>query len=263
MAEEEYVLTQLISQPGGRKRLIELSARDDPALHERITGNNILALIKDPSLLAAVLSGAWRYAFDIALVCRRFAAAVRMRAFWMPALREQIRVWCHRRPYLKDIGPYVDPFFRFPSHVPHVENWPWFEFLKCCFDDGYLIIDDGIIGICNHTNTRALIWSQPTEYDAGEPSVVWVPISRETDQPDLKHGISVKRTRRADVTRSWYEYGVRSHGDPIWADARIPIVSGPRLGTKRRWIGQVMRMALREGGTGIVHVMGAGYFLDE
>ncbi len=89
----------------------------------------ILTLITSNVVLATILSPLWRMTAKLALVCKRFAAVVKMREFWMPIVRVELK-----KRFTTRLSPalfsYINPFFRFPPQMWMCPKWPWWTFLQ-------------------------------------------------------------------------------------------------------------------------------------
>lgn len=96
-------------------------------------------VIKDNVLLTAVLSWSWPDAAGVALTCRRFAALVRSPNFWLHVVRRELlrKYGGAGSKHVALILDWVNPFYRFPKHMPSYEPWPFSTFLQWLFPKRY------------------------------------------------------------------------------------------------------------------------------
>lgn len=75
-------------------------------------------------LLAHVFNRAWRHAFALSQVCKRFSLMVRRPEFWMPGVKRELAQRLRDAPLV--MRDAVNPFYEFPKHVwlcPDLEHW--------------------------------------------------------------------------------------------------------------------------------------------
>lgn len=126
-----FVFKQLLERVGLKRAFdaVRQAEHDDYVAVQRLS---LLNAINTDALLATTLSSLWREAAKLARVCKRFAAAVKRREFWMPAVHSQLR---SRFPKAHpELLRYVNPFFQFPEHMWMCPGWPWWYFLHWLFD---------------------------------------------------------------------------------------------------------------------------------
>lgn len=113
--EQRHLLGQLVARVG-TKRALDVLCQAEPAKYDAMQKCTLLTVIESDTILALILNPLWCNVRSLAKVCKRFAAATRRPEFWMRGVRETLR-W--RYPAMHaNLLCYVDPFFRFPIHVP-------------------------------------------------------------------------------------------------------------------------------------------------
>jgi len=129
--DERFRLEQLVLRLG-RKRVLATLNETHPSDYEAVRDKTLLTLISSVALLARLLSPLWKECGKLAVVCRRFGEATRHPEFWMPAVRQHLRrVFPRANPELLN---YVNPFFRFPEHMPLCPPLPYNAFLDWLFN---------------------------------------------------------------------------------------------------------------------------------
>jgi len=77
----------------------------------------------------------------MARTCRRFAAAVRGHAFWLAVARRELLRKYGGGKHAALIREWVNPFYRFPEHLPNYQPWPFATFLQWLFPARYPLAD--------------------------------------------------------------------------------------------------------------------------
>lgn len=198
----------------------------------RDDGDNrpFIDIITSDSLLATVLSPAWRHAHSLMRVCKRFYAAAKRAEFWMPAVRRTLAL---RIPTMSsDLRAYINPFFRFPADMPACPDLPWWAFLTWLFTNSslgsYAIREQNFNGRGIIYRDYVLVFSVSDNGTRRRTQLM----SRDKSTNGY-HWLSCGKYEEPGGSGMFTGLSVIVNGKPIWADYVRPGGGG------RHWVGLV------------------------